>query len=221
MQPLVGPFFTVWGASQILLYGVATLALRKAWGGTAGRRRILAWLRAVAVAFAAVCASTFLANTIPWWRAGDSTASHLLAVTGAVAVYVVVITALALLGPWRRHALGPLGFVGFVVAAVLAVDCATGSRLMTSSLNGLQPVVAGRFYGMGNPQFALFSAGALLFTVAVADWLVRSGRRRAAVVLVAVWACSPRTSTASSGPTSAGRPRSCPPSGSWPSSSPG
>ncbi len=54
---------------------------------------------------------------------------------------------------------GPLGFVGFVVAAVLAVDCATGSRLMTSSLNGLQPVVAGRFYGMGNPQFALFSAG--------------------------------------------------------------
>ncbi|GAB3461167.1 hypothetical protein AB1207_06440 [Kineococcus endophyticus] len=186
VQPLVGPFFTVWGASQILLYGVATLALRKAWGGTAGRRRILAWLRAVAVAFAAVCASTFLANTIPWWRAGDSTASHLLAVTGAVAVYVVVITALALLGPWRRHALGPLGFVGFVVAAVLAVDCATGSRLMTSSLNGLQPVVAGRFYGMGNPQFALFAAGSLLFTVAVADWLVRSGRRRAAVVLVAV-----------------------------------
>jgi hypothetical protein len=186
VQPLVGPFFTVWGASQILLYGVATLALRKAWGGSAGRRRILTGLRVLTVVFGAVCASTFLANTIPWWRAGDSTGSHLLAVTGAVALYVAVITALALLGPWRKHALGPLGFVGFVTATVLAVDCATGSRLITSSLNGLQPVVAGRFYGLGNQQFALFATGALLFTVAVADWLVRTGRRRAAVVVVAV-----------------------------------
>ncbi|MEZ0163419.1 hypothetical protein AB2L27_01420 [Kineococcus sp. LSe6-4] len=185
VQPLVGPFFTVWGIAQIVLYAAATLALRTAWGGTAGRRRVLAWLRGVAVAFGAVCAATFLANTIPWWRAGDSTGSHLLAVTGAVALYVAIITALALLGPWRRHALGPLGFVGFVVAAVLAVDAATGSRLITSSLNGLQPVVAGRFYGLGNQQFALFATGALLFTVAVADWLVRSGRRRPAVVFVA------------------------------------
>ncbi|WP_432544116.1 hypothetical protein [Kineococcus sp. SYSU DK002] len=186
VQPLVGPFFTVWGASQIVLYAVATLALRKAWGGPAGRRRVLAWLRALTVVFGAVCASTFLANTIPWWRHGDSTGDHLLAVTGAVALYVAVITALALLGPWRRAALGPLGFVGFVTAAVLAVDCATGSRLITSSLNGLQPVVAGRFYGLGNQQFALFATGALLFTIAVADRLVRDRRRRAAVVLVAV-----------------------------------
>ncbi|GAA0317541.1 hypothetical protein [Kineococcus aurantiacus] len=186
VQPLVGPFFTVWGASQIVLYAVATIALRKAWGGPAGRRRILAGLRVLAVVFGAVCASTFLANTIPWWRHGSSTGSHLLAVSGAVALYVAVITALALLGPWRRHALGPLGFVGFVTAAVLAVDCATGSRLITSSLNGLQPVVAGRFYGLGNQQFALFATGSLLFTIAVADRLVRDGRRRAAVVLVAV-----------------------------------
>ncbi|ABS01732.1 conserved hypothetical protein [Kineococcus radiotolerans SRS30216 = ATCC BAA-149] len=185
VQPLVGPFFTVWGASQIVLYGVATLALRRAWGGHRGRRRVLAWLRALTVVFGAVCASTFLANTIPWWRHGDSTGSHLLAVTGAVALYVAVITALALLGPWRRAALGPLGFVGFVTAAVLAVDCATGSRLITSSLNGLQPVVAGRFYGLGNQQFALFATGSLLFTIAVADRLVRSGRRRAAVATVA------------------------------------
>ncbi|WP_170127287.1 hypothetical protein [Kineococcus rhizosphaerae] len=185
VQPLVGPFFTVWGASQIVLYAVATIALRKAWGGQTGRRRVLAWLRALAVVFGAVCASTFLANTIPWWRAGDSTGSHLLAVTGAVGLYVAVITALALLGPWRRHPLGPLGFVGFVTAAVLAVDCATGSRLITSSLNGLQPVVAGRFYGLGNQQFALFATGSLLFTIAVADWLVRTGRRTPAVVFVA------------------------------------
>ncbi|WP_432562449.1 hypothetical protein [Kineococcus sp. SYSU DK003] len=185
VQPLVGPFFTVWGSAQIVLYAVATLALRKAWGGPAGRRRVLAWLRGIAVVFGAVCASTFLANTLPWWRHGETTGSHLLAVSGAVALYVAVITALALLGPWRRTALGPLGFVGFVTAAVLAVDTATGSRLITSSLNGLQPVVAGRFYGLGNQQFALFATGSLLFTIAVADRLVRTGRRRVAVAVVA------------------------------------
>ncbi|WP_432496242.1 hypothetical protein [Kineococcus auxinigenes] len=185
VQPLVAPFFTAWGASQIVLYAVATLALRRAWGGPRGRRRVLSWLRTLAVVYGAVCASTFLANTIPWWRYGGSTGEHLLAVTGAVALYVAAITAVALLGPWRRHPLGPLGVVGAITAGVLAVDAATGSRLITSSLNGLQPVVAGRFYGLGNQQFALFATGALLLTTAVADRLLLAGRRRAATLAVA------------------------------------
>jgi hypothetical protein len=119
VQPLVGPFFTVWGASQLVLYVVATVLLRRRWGGPRGRRKVLSWLRVVTVVYGAVCASTFLANTIPWWRYGTSTPDHLLAVTGAVALYVAVITVVALTGPWRKHALGPLGFVGFVTAAVL------------------------------------------------------------------------------------------------------
>ncbi|GAB3451996.1 hypothetical protein AB1207_02265 [Kineococcus endophyticus] len=186
VQPLVAPFFVLWGATQLVLYAVGALALRRGWGGSAGRRRILRGLRTVAVLYGSVGASTFLANTIPWWRAGSSVGAHLLAVTGAVALYATLVTALALLGPWRRGALGPVGFVGFTTAAVLAVDCATGSRLITSSLNGEQPVVAGRFYGLGNQEFALFATGSLLFAVAVADHLVRAGRRRAAVAVVAV-----------------------------------
>ncbi|WP_432499215.1 hypothetical protein, partial [Kineococcus gypseus] len=186
VQPLVAPFFTTWAASQLLLYAAATLALRRAWGGARGRRRVLAWLRALAVVYGVVPASTFLANTLPWWRAGGTTGAHLLAVTGAVALFVAAITAVALLGPWRRAALGPLGVVGAVTAGVLALDAGTGSRLITSSLNGLQPVVAGRFYGLGNQQFALFATGALLLAVAVADPLLRAGRRRAATAAVAV-----------------------------------
>lgn len=186
VQPLVAPFFVLWGATQVVLYAVGVLALRRSWGGTAGRRRILRGLRTVAVLYGSVGASTFLANTIPWWRAGASVGAHLLAVTGAVALYAALTTVLALRGPWRKGALGPAGFVGFTTAAVLAVDCATGSRLVTSSLNGEQPVVAGRFYGLGNQEFALFATGSLLFAVAVADRLVRTGRRRAAVVVVAV-----------------------------------
>jgi hypothetical protein len=46
--------------------------------------------------------------------------------------------------------------------------------------------VAGRFYGLGNQEFALFATGTLLLAVAVSDWLVRTGRRRAAVVAVVV-----------------------------------
>ncbi|NIZ92592.1 hypothetical protein [Kineococcus rubinsiae] len=186
IQPLVPPFVVAWVLSQIVLFVVATIALRRAWGGTHVRPRVLAWLRRVAVVFGAVPASTYLANTIPWWRAGSGTGSHLLAVTAAVALFVAVLTALALLGPWRQHPLGPMGFVGTATALVLAVDVATGSRLVTSSLIGLQPVVAGRFYGLGNPQFALFAVGTLLLTVAVADRLLLTGHRRAATASVVV-----------------------------------
>ena len=40
---------------------------------------------------------------------------------------------------------------------------------------GLQPVVAGRFYGFSNVAFALFATGAMLFAIAVADHFVAAG----------------------------------------------
>jgi hypothetical protein len=69
---------------------------------------------------------------------------------------------------------------------VLAADILTGSRLQTSSLMGLQPVVAGRFYGFSNVAFALFATGAMLFAIAVADYFVQQDRRRIAAACVAV-----------------------------------
>ena len=59
---------------------------------------------------------------------------------------------------------------------VLAVDVMTGSRLQLSSLMGLQPVVGGRYYGMGNPTFALFATSTILLCIAVSDR--SSGRAR-------------------------------------------
>ena len=64
---------------------------------------------------------------------------------------------------------------------VLAADVMTGSRLQLSSLMGLQPVVGGRFYGMGNVTFALFATATIMLCIAVADHFVRAGRRRVAV----------------------------------------
>jgi hypothetical protein len=175
--------------AQIVLYLVATLVLRRLHGQEAAaahqRRRTMQWLRQCAVVFACVPAATFLANLVPWWRFG----SPGLAVTLAVIGFVVPIALLALLGPWRRALLGPMGAVGTVTMVVLGGDVLTGSHLVLSSLMGLQPVVAGRFYGFGNPAFALFATGALLLAISAADVLVRQGRRRpaaAAVLLIGV-----------------------------------
>jgi hypothetical protein len=181
VQPLVPWFFNLLVVAQIALYGAAALALRNRWGGPEGRRIVLAWLRRISVLFAAVPVSTFLANLVPWWRTGND----FLAVVTAVAVFAVAVSALALTGPWGRRPLGPFGLVAGVTAGVLAIDVVAGSRLITSSLMGLQPVVAGRFYGLGNVQYALFATGSLLLATALADRLLRTGHRRWAVVTVA------------------------------------
>ncbi|MFC5998770.1 hypothetical protein ACFP6A_08570 [Quadrisphaera sp. GCM10027208] len=182
VQPLVPWFFNLLVAAQLALYGAAALALRNRWRGPEGRRRVLAGLRRVSVLFAAVPVSTFLANLVPWWRADND----FLAVVAAVAVFAVLVAVVAQAGPWGRRPLGPLGVVSGITALVLAADVVAGTRLITSSLMGLQPVVAGRFYGLGNVQYALFATGALLAATALADHLLRRGRRSAAVTAVAV-----------------------------------
>jgi len=190
VRPLVGPFFTGLVLAQILLYGLAAVALRHRWAEGSARTRVLAWVRRLALVFGAVPISTYLANSVPWWRSS----SPLLVVVLVVAGYVAVLSALAQLGPWRRRFLGPLGAVAGLTSAVLAADILTGSRLQTSSLMGLQPVVAGRFYGFSNVAFALFATGALLLATALADALLQtegkqdqqSARRRAAAVVAAV-----------------------------------
>ena len=182
VQPLVPWFFNLLVVAQIALYGAAALALRNQWGGPAGRHTVLAWLRRVSVVFAAVPVSTFLANLVPWWRASND----FLAVVAAVGVFAAAVSLLALAPPWGGRPLGPFGVVAGVTALVLAGDVLAGSRLITSSLMGLQPVVAGRFYGLGNVQYALFATGALLVATALADRLVRTEHRRLAVTTVAV-----------------------------------
>ena len=111
--------------------------------------------------------------------------NDLLTIVLVVAAYVAAISLVAQLGPWRRWPLGPFGAVAGLTAVILAADIVMGSRLQTSSLMGLQPVVAGRFYGFSNVAFALFATGAMLLAIAVADPLIRGGRRRAGAAVVA------------------------------------
>jgi hypothetical protein len=169
---------------QLAWYAIAAYALRRGWARRhgAGRTR---WLRAVqwlGVGFASVPAATFPANLVPWWRSP----APFWTLLGLVLAGAAVITLAAMLLPWRGSLLGPFGIVAAITAIILAVDVITGSRLMISSLMGLQPLVAGRFYGLGNVAFALFATGSLLAATVVADSLIRRRRRALALAVVVV-----------------------------------
>ncbi|NLF06350.1 MAG: hypothetical protein GX593_15300 [Actinomycetales bacterium] len=135
--------------------------------------------RAVGVAIGALPVATFLANLVPWWRAGG--AGLYLAVAGAVAL----VAGVALLGPWRRAPLGSLTVVAGVTAATIVLDVLTGSRLQLGSPMGVHPLVAGRFYGLNNSAFALLMVSALLVAAVAGTGLAARGRRAWGVAVVA------------------------------------
>jgi hypothetical protein len=188
VHALVPPFFNAVVYTQIAIYLLAAVVWRRDFGAIGLRLKMLRITRRVAVVAAAVPASTFLANLIPWWRFPVP----MVGVVAAVGLFTAIISAVALLGPWSRRLTGPLSVVALATMLVLGIDVMTGSRLQISSLMGLQPVVGGRFYGMGNVTFALFATAALLLATAVSSSLVRRGHTRlaagaaAAIGLVAV-----------------------------------
>ncbi|PZA18895.1 hypothetical protein DMO24_23650, partial [Modestobacter versicolor] len=90
-----------------------------------------------------------------------------------VVAAALAVTALAVLGPWRRRRLGPAVVVLAVTLVTLAGDVLTGSRLELDGLLGYDAIVAGRFTGYGNLTFGLLSVSALLLTAGAAAALVR------------------------------------------------
>ncbi len=70
---------------------------------------------------------------------------------------------------------------------MLGVDVLVGSHLQHSSLLGLSPLVAGRFYGFGNIAFAIFVTACLVLAAALAQWVLdRGGSQLAATAVVGV-----------------------------------
>jgi len=184
-RPLIPGFFLSLVLINLALYTVVTLGLRRpriARRVADRREPILRTMRVVSLAVAGIPVASYLTNLLPWWRVEPP----LLALLLGIAVFDAAIVALALLGPWRRALLGPAATVAGVTALVLAIDVLTGARLQVSAIMGIPTLVAGRFYGMNNTSFALFSASLLLMMTAVANALVTRGRRRAAATAVAV-----------------------------------
>jgi hypothetical protein len=181
VHSLVEPFFYGWVLLQLALYLGAALLWKGGWGTESQRHQLLVNTRRLATIAATVPVSTFLANLLPWWRFP----TPLVSVSASVALFAALISSAALLGPWHKRTFGPLIVVCVTTMAVLGLDVMTGSRLQLSSLMGLQPVIGGRFYGMGNTTFALFATATLLLCMAVGDHLITLGQRRNAAAAVA------------------------------------
>ena len=118
--------------------------------------------------------ATWLVQLLPWWRRS-------LVFYSAFIVGIAVIGALAcwLTGRWSARAgllLGPV-----VTAAALLVDQLLGAPLQISAPLGDNPLVAGRFHGMGNIDFGVTMAAALLCLAVIA---AHRSRRTAAVTVV-------------------------------------
>jgi hypothetical protein len=171
---LVTPFFVAYGVLELLVLAGLGLVAARSRARPIVRRRALIALRLAAVTFALVPVATFAANLWPWWRGPVAGATLTVAVVAATAP----LAGLALAGPWRGRLLGPAGAAGLLTAAVLTADLAAGSPLQLAALIGGQPLIAGRFYGLSNPNFALFATGALFAALALAEALLERGRSR-------------------------------------------
>lgn len=173
---LLGLALTTWPGSTTTRAG-----LRR---GTGLRRGMAPAV--LATAAMAVPAATFFAGWVPWWRpAGATGTGWTLWVSGlvlalAVAAFTAGLTALAWAGSSRRSVLGPPMVVAAGTMLVLGVDVIWGGRLGLTSVLGVLPISAGRFYGMGN-----VGAGIVIGAVLVLAGLVAAslhGRAHRSVV---------------------------------------
>lgn len=182
VQPVVYPFFVTWVALMLAALSILALTWRRALGSQGFRQSLRVWVRKGLVVSAAVPAATYLANIVPWWRFAWPPVALVL----ATAAWSALLGAIALRGPWRRSPMGPVAAVAAMTFVVLAADVVNGSRLQLASLLGLNPVVGGRYFGLGNVAFALFAAATFLVAIALSSPLVRAGRPRLAALTVTI-----------------------------------
>lgn len=188
MHRLVVPFLVVWLGGVVLALVVLWVVWHRArpWDSRLSRQRVLHSVRGVSLVGAGMPAATFLANLVPWWRWSMSTWVLVAVLAALVLVISGLLALVSLNGPWASSALGPLAAMSAITAGVIGVDLLTGSHLQISSIFGLQPLVGGRFYGMGNVAFALYGSAVLLLCAAMAHALRRRNAPRLAVFSVVV-----------------------------------
>ncbi|MGB4635323.1 MAG: alkaline phosphatase family protein [Actinomycetaceae bacterium] len=154
VRPAVGPFyiFTVVVAGVFL---IAALVIRRR-----PERLLGARMRYFGLFAAALPASSFLLNLVPWWRLDPSTIVFL----GGVIALAALIAGIAM---WsgRYSTLGPVSVVALVTAATIGIDAVFGSTLHASSVLGDQPQSGGRFYGLSNAPFTIFAVAMIVLTV--------------------------------------------------------
>ncbi|GAA4894573.1 phosphoglycerate mutase [Stackebrandtia albiflava] len=180
IPPLSDGFYSTLTILGLLVIAAAIVLCRR---GTRSRRggRLAAVLLPITLAVASLPVASLLVNALPWWRA-ERPAITLWAVMVGICL---VLAAVAWLGPWRRHPLGPPTVIAAVTAVVIGVDCATGASLQFNSLTGYSAITGARFTGMGNYAFGVFAAGAVMAAL-YASWRLRGAWRVAVIAAVGV-----------------------------------
>jgi hypothetical protein len=153
------------GRRAFLTIGIATIImmLLAAFPGRPNRR-VARWLgRLIAPAPVFV----FIGNAFPWWRWSSSLSYAAIVFAGCV----VLATATTLV--LRLNATAGLMLVPVFTFAALAIDQFTGATLQLSAPLGDNPIVAGRFSGMGNLDFSMFATAGLVVAGLAAGRLSR------------------------------------------------
>ena len=131
------------------------------------------WLSRLVVA---VPMGAFLLQLLPWWR--WPSAAVVLALTAVAVIGALVMTVVA-----RRGEVGALLVIPAATLVVLLLDQLAHSPLQLSDPLGDNPLIAGRFHGMGNIDFAVFATAALLCAGVVGGQLVAAGSRGEGVLI--------------------------------------
>ncbi len=135
-------------------------------------------LAIAALAMLAFLPLTYLATLIPFDDLG--TGPYWLFLVGGSLVVALGLASL------RKHALTPLmGALGLVFA-LLTVDMVVGSRLQLNAVFGYSPIQAGRFAGMGNLAYSMYSVAAFVLAGLVAHRVRPPLGRRLAIGIVVV-----------------------------------
>lgn len=165
------------GQHVFLTIGIAAIVMMVlAATSWARARRAARWLaRLVAPAPALV----FLANAFPWWRWGQPA-------YGAIVLFGCIVLAIATALISRRNRVAGLVLVPVFTCVLLCADQLTGANLQLSAPLGDSPLVAGRFTGMGNLDFAAMATSALLVAGIVGGSLARLPGIAAAATICAV-----------------------------------
>lgn len=168
---MVGPASTFFVLIQIVLWAGAV------WAMAGERLRARRVVQVAALAVLGFLPATYLAGLLPFYRWGSTPYSLFI-------LLVSVVLAAVCSKAFGRGLVEPLmAMLGFIVA-FLSIDIITGGLLQFNTVFGYTPTIAGRFDGMGNPAYSMFTAAGIILAALIAYRFPGSRGRWAAIALL-------------------------------------
>lgn len=185
IQPWFIPGLIV-GDCLLLILGVWSLnrrthrKLEETWQQPTG---LLGFWRMFATFMALIPSLAFLMNLAPWWELGpadtDLAAADFWWFGALLPVALSALVALLWSVLGLNSLLGPFLLISVSSLIIGVLDPLIGSPMVLDSVIGLQSTMGGRFFGIDNTMFAVFSTGALMFAAVVFAPVVERKRSRA------------------------------------------